>query len=205
MKDPTKLFEGTLTPGLQKAADRISMITQPPFLAIVAFVLLNLQVSNIGEQLLFDLICIVFALVVPVGVTFYFGKKHGNSELDVERREDRFPPLIIGTVGYFIGSALLYSLDAPGIVWVLMLCYAVVTAFITLITFYWKISIHACGCVGPSLALCFQFGPVGAVYFVLLPFTMWSRYVKGKHTPAQLVAGAMLGALLSGLIFTWLL
>ena len=201
MKDPTKLFEGTLTPGLQKAADRISMITQPPFLAIVAFVLLNLQVSNIGEQLLFDLICIVFALVVPVGVTFYFGKKHGNSELDVERREDRFPPLIIGTLGYTIGSVALYLLDAPDVVWILMVCYAVVTAAITLITLYWKISIHACGCVGPSMALAIQFGPVGALYFLFLPFTMWSRYVKRKHTPAQLVCGALLGAIISTIIF----
>lgn len=205
MKDPTNLFEGELTPGLKNAADKISLITQPPFVAIVAFILLNLQVSSIAYQLLFDLICVICALVIPVGVTLYFGKKHGNTEMDVERREDRFPPLILGTLGYAIGTTFLYWLGAPDIVWVLMLCYAVVTAAITLITFYWKISIHACGCVGPSLALCFQFGPIGAVYFVLLPFAMWSRYVKRKHTPAQLVAGAVLGAFLSGIIFTCIL
>ncbi|MBR2394951.1 MAG: hypothetical protein IKA98_05590, partial [Candidatus Methanomethylophilaceae archaeon] len=64
-----------------------------------------------------------------------------------ERREDRFQPLVIGTLGYVLGAILLYVLDAPDIVWVLMVCYAVVTATITVITLYWKISIHACGCV----------------------------------------------------------
>ncbi|MBR2394950.1 MAG: hypothetical protein IKA98_05585 [Candidatus Methanomethylophilaceae archaeon] len=50
-----------------------------------------------------------------------------------------------------------------------------------------------------------QFGPIGALYFLFLPFTAWSRYVKRKHTPAQLVCGALLGAVLSGVLFTVLL
>lgn len=201
MRDPTHLFEGSISPKAMKVADLISLITQPPFLAVVAFILLNLQVSSVGEQLLFDAICVVCALVIPIGVIVYFGRKHGNKDLDVERREDRFPPLIIGTLGYASGSVALYLLDAPDVVWILMVCYAVVTAAITLITLYWKISIHACGCVGPSMALAIQFGPVGALYFLFLPFTMWSRYVKRKHTPAQLVCGALLGAIISTIIF----
>ena len=205
MRDPTSLFAGEVSPGTKKFADMVSMITQPPFLAIAAFILLNLQVGDIVDQLLLDVVCIVSALVIPVGVTYYFGKKHGNEELDVERREDRFQPLVLGTLGYVLGAILLYVLDAPDIVWVLMVCYAVVTATITVITLYWKISIHACGCVGPSIAMTLQFGPIGALYFLFLPFTAWSRYVKRKHTPAQLVCGALLGAVLSGVLFTVLL
>lgn len=205
MRDPTHKFDGSVSPRTMRVADIISLVSQPPFLSIVAFVLLNLQVSDVFEQLLFDLVCILFALVVPIGVTYYFGKMHGNKELDVENREDRFPPLIIGTVGYAVAACLLFVMGAPDVVWVLMVCYAVVTAFITLITLRWKISIHACGCVGPSIALTIQFGLVGALYFLFLPFTAWSRYVKRKHTPAQLVCGALLGAILSGSIFLLLL
>ena len=205
MRDPTHLFEGTVPPRTMKAADIISMVTQPPFLAIVAFILLNLQVENVLDELLFDLICVVCALVIPVGVTYYFGKKKGNEDLDVVNREDRFPPLVLGTLGYVIGSVLLYRFDAPDVVWILMVCYAVVTAAITVITLFWKISIHACGCMGPSIALGIAFGPAGALYFAFLPFAAWSRYIKRKHTPAQLLCGALLGALLSGVIFTILL
>ena len=205
MRDPTSLFAGEVSPGTKKFADMVSMITQPPFIAIAAFILLNLQVGDIVDQLLLDVVCIVSALVIPVGVTYYFGKKHGNEELDVERREDRFPPLILGTLGYVVGAVVLYLMDAPSIVWVLMACYAVVTAAITVITLYWKISIHACGCVGPSMALTLQFGTIGALFFLFLPFAVWSRYVKRKHTPAQLVCGALLGAILSGIVFALLL
>ena len=205
MRDPTHLFEGTVSERAMKVADAISLISQPPFLAVAAFILLNLNVPDILDQLIYDLICVVCALVIPVGVILYFGKKHGNKDMDVERREDRFQPLVLGTLGYVLGAILLYVLDAPDIVWVLMVCYAVVTATITVITLYWKISIHACGCVGPSIAMTLQFGPIGALYFLFLPFTAWSRYVKRKHTPAQLVCGALLGAVLSGVLFTVLL
>ena len=85
MRDPTHLFEGSISPKAMKVADLISLITQPPFLAVAAFILLNLQVSSVGEQLLFDAICVVCALVIPIGVIVYFGRKHGNKDLDVER------------------------------------------------------------------------------------------------------------------------
>lgn len=203
MRNPTHIFEGDVSPGVRRFADSVSMVTQPPFLSIVAFILLNLQVQDVPRQLLFDAVCSVFALVIPVGAIAYFGKKTGNSELDVERREDRFPPLVIGALGYLVGCIALYLMGAPDVVWILMLCYCVVTATITVITFRWKISIHACGCVGPSIALIVQYGPLGALFFLFLPFTVWSRYVKGKHTPAQLVCGALLGGILSCLLF-WL-
>lgn len=205
MRDPTHHYAGQVSPGAKRVADIVSMVTQPPFLAIVAFILLNTQVADPSKQLLLDLVCIITALVIPIGVTAYFGKRFGNEELDVERREDRLQPLVLGAVGYALGAIALYLLDAPDVVWILMVCYAVVTAVITLITLRWKISIHACGCVGPSIALTIHFGPLGALYFLFLPFTVWSRYVKGKHTPAQLACGALLGGVLSCILYWSLL
>ena len=99
----------------------------------------------------------------------------------------------------------LYLLDAPEIATVLMLCYAIVTALMTVITFYWKISIHSVGVVGPSMALGIAFWPWGLLYFLLLPPIAWSRYVLRRHTPAQLIAGATVGFIITGLMFMWLL
>ncbi|MBR1973148.1 MAG: hypothetical protein IKA33_00520, partial [Candidatus Methanomethylophilaceae archaeon] len=65
MRDPTHLFEGTVSERAMKVADVISLISQPPFLAVAAFILLNLNVPDILDQLIYDLICVVCALVIP--------------------------------------------------------------------------------------------------------------------------------------------
>ena len=41
MRDPTHLFEGSISPKAMKVADLISLISQPPFLAVAAFILLR--------------------------------------------------------------------------------------------------------------------------------------------------------------------
>ncbi|MBP5394759.1 MAG: hypothetical protein J6Y18_02480, partial [Candidatus Methanomethylophilaceae archaeon] len=69
----------------------------------------------------------------------------------------------------------------------------------------WTISIHAIGCVGPSMALAYVFGWQGGLLILLLPVVIFCRYVLRKHTPAQLAAGALLGLVLTGALFILLL
>jgi len=205
MKDPTVKFSGTITPGQEKFARIISILTHPPIIAIPTFLLLGLLIHNIADQIISDVICLLFALVIPFGVTYYYSVKHDNRDGDIYRREDRYIPLAAGIVSYLVGTVILYVLAVPKIISVLMLCYAVNTFVVLLISTRWKISIHAIGIVGPSMALDYAFPPFGRLMIVLLPFIVWSRYVQKKHTPAQLAAGALVGFVLTGLIFIILL
>ena len=75
----------------------------------------------------------------------------------------------------------------------------------TVITLYWKISIHAVGVIGPTMALSYAFWPWGLLFILVLPPIVWSRYVLKKHTPAQLVAGALVGFVITGTVFLLLL
>ncbi len=203
MHDPTHLFQGTISPGKEKLAKIISLVEQPPFLAIPAFVLIcMLKSDDIATGALCSLVSIITATILPILVIVVFSKKYGNKDkLDVVRKEDRFIPLVLGVLSYFIGVALLYFLGAPRLATVLMLCYALVTAAITLITPYWKISIHSCGVIGPSMALTMAFWPFGLLYFLLLPPVAWSRYVLQKHTPMQLAMGAVVGFVITEILF----
>ena len=135
----------------------------------------------------------------------YYSVKFGNTDGDVYRREDRAKPLMFGIMSYVVGIVLLYFVGAPHITVVMMVSYAVCTVAVLLISTRWKISIHATGVMGPSMALSITYWPWGLLMFLLLPLVMWSRYVRRKHTPAQLVGGAVFGFLITAAVFAVLL
>ena len=90
--------------------------------------------------------------------------------------------------------ALLSVVDAPHIMTVMMLSYAISTALVALISTRWKIIIHATSVTGPSMPLSLAFWPWGTAAFLLLPPVIWSRYVRRKHTPASSWAAQSAGS-----------
>ena len=69
---------------------------------------------------------------------------------------------------YVVGTAVLFVVDAPRIMTVMMLSYAISTAVVALISTRWKISIHATGVMGPSMALSLVYWPWGLAMFALV-------------------------------------
>lgn len=205
MRDPTHLYEGEPSPRARRLADVISFLTMPPFLSIPVFILISALADDVVHGMTCACVCILFATVGPISIIIYYAKKFDNKDVDIERREDRARPLIVGTISYLIGTVVLYAIDAPRLTWVLMLCYFVNTIAIFLISMKWKISVHAIGCVGPSMALAVGYGWVGGLFILILPVVAVCRYILRKHTPAQLVAGALLGFVLTGVLFIALL
>ncbi len=201
--DPTHKFEGAISPGTEKAAKIISLIGQPPFLSIIPFVSICMAKSDDTiTGLICSIVAIICSVILPIVNIMYFSRRYKNDDkLDVYRREDRMLPLVAGVIGYLIGVIALYFLDAPLLATVLMLCYACVTAAVAVITTRWKISIHSCGVIGPTMGLAMAFWPIGMLYILILPPVAWSRYVLGKHTPLQLIMGAVVGFIITALLF----
>ena len=205
LKDPTHLYEGEISPRTEKIATIFSVVGQPIFIPIPVFVLLATKIDDPGKAVLVVLISLLFVTVIPTAVTYYFSIKLGRRDGDIPDRTLRFKPMMLGVCSYAIGTVVLYLMDVPKIIWVLMMCYAIVTFVMTIITLYWKISIHSVGVAGPAMALSVVFWPWGLLYFLLLPPIAWSRYVLKRHTPAQLVAGALTGFVITGIVFLLLL
>ena len=205
LRDPTHVFEGEISPRTARIAETISMIGQPIFLPIPVFAILCTLAGDVGEYLKVFGISLLFVVVLPTVLTFYFSAKVGRKDGDIPDKNQRWPPMILGIVSYSLGATVLYAVEAPMVVTVLMLCYAVVTLAMMLITFHWKISIHSVGVIGPTMALAYAFWPWGLLFALLFPPIVWSRYVLKKHTPAQLAGGAAAGIIITGSLFLLLL
>ena len=170
------------------------------FLSAFMFVLLGLTSDDPNVAASSIIVSLLTATVIPVLVVKHYSVRYGNTDGDVAHREDRARPLLGGILSYVAGVVLLYAVGAPDICTVMMLSYALSTVVVMLISTKWKISIHATGVMGPAMALSVAYWPWGLAMFALLPLVMWSRYVRGKHTPLQLVGGAVYGFVATGLV-----
>ena len=186
----------------RKIAETISTITQPPIITIPLFLIICMVLSfengtfSLSKFLTLELISLVFTSLLPMAIILLWAKRI-NTDRDISNREDRFVPLVIGIVSYFIGVLVSLILNADNFLTLLLLCYAVNTGVVLLITFKWKISVHTTGISGPIAALILLLGPIGAVFGVIYPIVIWSRVLLKKHTLAQAICGGVQGFILT--------
>ena len=186
----------------RKIAETISTITQPPIITIPLFLIICMVLSfengtfSLSKFLTLELISLVFTSLLPMAIILLWAKRI-NTDRDISNREDRFVPLVVGIVSYFIGVLVSLILNADNFLTLLLLCYAVNTGVVLLITFRWKISVHTTGISGPIAALILLLGSVGAVFGVIYPIVIWSRVLLKKHTLAQAICGGVQGFILT--------
>ncbi len=183
-------------------AKRISLITNPPIITIPLFLIICMVISfrngvfDLSKFVIAELISLIFASALPMAIILFWAKKL-NTDRDISNRQDRFMPLIVGIVSYFIGFLISLAINIDNFMTLLLLCYSVNTGIVLLITLKWKISVHTTGLSGPVAALILLLGPIGAIFGVLYPMVIWSRVLLKKHTLAQAICGAVQGFFLT--------
>lgn len=177
-------------------ANGISAITHTPLIAMPVFSILCCYLIPISNDLLIiGSISIFFGGVLPLIICYLWAKKN-NLDVDIPTKEDRIYPLLMVIPSYFLGLILLYFLEAPAIITVLMSCYFSITIIVLIISIYWKISLHSMGIAGPAVFLIYLFGVPGLIFsLILLSSVMWSRVYLKRHTVSQVIMGALFGLL----------
>ena len=185
-----------------KIVEAISTFTNPPIICIPLFLIICIILSfengtfNLSEFIVLELISLVFASILPMAIILYWVKKL-DTDSDISNRQDRYTPLVVGIVSYFIGFLVSLFIGADHFLTALLLCYCVNTGVVLLITSKWKISVHTTGLSGPVGALILLLGPIGALFAILYPILIWSRVTLNKHTLAQAIAGGAQGFFLT--------
>ncbi len=177
----------------------VSQIASPPVMAVAAAYLaagVHGQPAAFGWATLH----VVAMVLVPLAYLARLLRRGTVSDLDVYRREERWRPFLATVTGAWAGWVLLQSLGAPPSLVGVTGVMALEALLVFLITLGWKISLH-CATVAMAGALVWKLTGSPVVFVLGVPLMIWSRVLLRRHTPAQTLAGSILGVLLVVLFF----
>ena len=187
-----------------RAAKVLTEVLSPAVL--VATVLLAVAwhaADTPGQALLWGLIAAAAASFIPITYIIRGVRRGHWTDKHVGERAQRKLPLLVCLLSTAAGALTLGLAGAPRELLALiasMVAALIVAVPVTLVA-RWKISIHALVAAGTAVALVVVGGPALLATWPLAAAVGWSRVHLRDHTPAQVLAGAAVGACATGLLF----
>lgn len=181
----------------------ISIILHPLIIAPLTYAILigySTDISRSKKFLYFGMVLIA-VIIVPLISVVRLKKRGETTSLDIPERVKRINPFIVSIAGYLGVWLLLKFTQAPRVITLLMWCYGFNTFVATLITNYWKVSVHGMALGGPIAALGYLISPIFYWGVLAAPLMIYSRVKLKAHTVAQVITGFLLGFFLTYIQF----
>lgn len=181
----------------------ISLLFHPAiFTLLTPFLVVYRETWNLSYSLKWTLFTTVF-LVLALFIFYLIRPKEFFKDFDIYKREQRVAFYTIGCIVallYFVVAVYVkgffFSLSA------LSLGIVIGLVLLEIINFYIKASIH----VAVACAFVVTMGVLyGGIIFLTIwwiaPLIAWSRYALKRHTPPEIIAGALFGGFVTGITF----
>jgi hypothetical protein len=185
---------------------RLARIVTEVLSPAIVVILLPLAVAwqatehSVWRTLLWGVVVAVFYSVLPM-IFIVRGARRGRWDgHHVRDREHRLLPMLMCLVSGLAGLAILL-IGAPRDVIALAWAMIVTLVVCTVVTNWWKVSLHATVAGGAVATVALLYGPWLLLLTGPLALVCWSRVKLVDHTPAQVVVGALLGPVVGGTVF----
>ena len=184
---------------LDRLARWISVFFDSSVLSLIIFPLLGWRAGG-WSGVAWAMLAFFILTGIPLAYILIGMRKGWVSDLELSRREERPRFIAVSVSSDLLALGVLWWGAAPPLVWALAAVYAALGVTMFTISNFWKISLHMVTVGGFATLLIFVFGPVAWWTLLSWPLVAWARLRRKKHTPAQLVAGALLGALITAAV-----
>jgi len=174
----------------------VSTVLSPPVLA-AAMIAIAAAASRLAVAWIWAGTALVLSLLAPIGYVLWLFRRGLVSDLDVQRREERARPLVFTLAAMLTAVVILRLVPAPPALLAVTGAQLTQTALVLIITLRWKISVHGAAVAACVALLLFVLGHQATPALLALPLVGWSRVHLHRHTPAQTVAGAAMGGLVT--------
>lgn len=154
---------------------------------------------------------VLFSFVIPAILIFMLFRMGVISDLSLTKRRERLFPYLITLLSYTAMMLFYYRMNMPK--WFLLMIAASIAIMIIaiLITLRWKISAHMFGIgglIGGAMSVSYFVERSNPYYmfmglFILAGLIGTSRLILKRHTLGQVIAGFLLGLLVS-FLFVWI-
>ena len=178
------------------AARIFSIVGLPPVLALPTALLAAMRSGATPSTFLSVGGFLITGCVLPTVLTLVLVRRGHASAIDLRERGERLLPATVTAVGCAGAAWVLWRAGAPPGVCQLALAVSMQMALLAALTLRWKVSYHTASAtalllVGRSVS------PDGLLSFGLLLLAIgiaWARVYQRRHTPAQVIVGALTAA-----------
>ncbi|GGQ40962.1 phosphatase PAP2 family protein [Couchioplanes azureus] len=143
----------------------------------------------------------LFAAGIPLAYVVRGVRAGRLTNHHIPEREHRRVPLLFGIASVAAGLVVLLLLGAPRDVLALMAAGGTGLLVFTVVTHWWKMSIHAGVAAGTAATLTAVYGPAALLTVPFAVLACWARVRLSAHTVPQVIAGAIVGAVIAGTVF----
>lgn len=203
--DKTSAFEDTL-------AKIISAVFHPLLVPLYGLLIIFLaptilEYLPLAYKKTLLLIVLINNVIIPLSLMPYFRYRNIISSWFLINRKERIIPLITTSFFYFITLYITLTFKVSVFINAFILTLAVLSSIITIINFWFKISIHSVG-AGALLALVIALSLKSHVPLTLMliaviliaGLVLSSRLWLNSHTPKEIWLGFLLGVSISALL-----
>ena len=196
----------------------LSVVFQPLIMPTLVFGLLFFavpQATTLPEAIKLRLFYLVTVATLFIPMVLLIGMRWSGlvRSLHFEEVKDRRIPFLVVTLFYLLTTLFLQQKsELDPILWQGMAVITSAVAFLTAVTFFWKMSAHMTG-LGGLLAVVWVMGSYftsfSVVYLLLLSLGLAgivasARLYLDAHRPVEVYGGLLVGFIICWLGFTWI-
>ncbi len=176
----------------------VSDIISPPIVWAILVVPVSFQYAQSTANAIFWAVLYgLFVCLLPILYVAFHVWRGNISDIHMKNRRERIRPLLVSILCTSIVWWLLRVLGAPRIFPLLALMTLLQMTIIAVITLGWQISMHMMSITGAVVIVAIIFSVTTAFLFLpVVPLVAAARLKLKRHTPAQIIAGTIIGALL---------
>ncbi|WTD06172.1 hypothetical protein OH717_28145 [Streptomyces albidoflavus] len=186
----------------RRSARMITEVLAPANLVITILVVIGWHSTNSLTGAGWGLLAGLFCGGLPIAFIIAGARRGHWTDKHVKVRSQRWVPLGATLASVLVGTALLALLNAPQDVIALVFAMIAGLLLTMLVTIWWKVSVHTAVASGVASILAVAVSPWALLGYAAVAAIAWSRASLRDHTPAQTIAGAVLGAVAAVSVFT---
>jgi membrane-associated phospholipid phosphatase len=166
----------------------------PFFVFTALYVLVALSEASTALQTIRFVGAELTAAAFVAGYVSLLRRRRRVGDFWISARAERLAPALILIAAFAALLIALALLGAPEALFLTTLSMGLGAATVAAVSFVWKVSAHSAVAGHATAAGLLVLGPLGLIFVPVLPAVLWSRVASGAHTPAQVFAGAGVGA-----------
>lgn len=190
---------------VNRSAELISRWFDPRCLVVPVVFVASLR-GTIGliEAAGWTLFTLMIAVLPLLAFVALQTKRGIFSDQQVPRRHQRSRVYLVGNACLLACVLILVVLQAPKSLVALLSAMLASSAIATGLNLRWKVSVHTGSAAGAAISLLILAGPPAVPMLALIPLVGWTRVALRRHTLGQVIAGGLIGAGSTALVF-WLM